>query len=114
MRSMWGIGNTSPSSTLQVTGSMAAAVTLITTSSNSTTLTSSHYCIVYSGAINANTITLPTASTCSGRMYLIVNHSNTSVTTSTYTTANGTTSASVAAGANVQIISDGSNWHKIN
>ena len=110
-----GIGTSSPNSTLGVSGSESHKVTLITSSSNSTSLGSNDYSIIYSGSVSGNSITLPSAATCSGRVYLIVNHSSTDVSINAYYTANSTTSTNVAAGETVQLISDGSsNWHKIN
>lgn len=62
-----GIGNNSPTSTLHVTGSVAMS---ITTKTANYTATASDYTIVCnnSGAI---TISLPAASGCSGRIYVI-------------------------------------------
>jgi hypothetical protein len=107
-------GVSSSENTLKVNGSMAVKVTAITTSSNSTTLNGSHYMVVYSGTTSGNSLTLPTASSYTGRIYMIVNHSSSSITISTYYTANATTSTSIAVGARMQLVSDGSNWHKIN
>ncbi len=110
-----GIGTTSPNSTLQLNGSMAVKTTAITTNNNNTTLGDTDYMVIYNGTISNNQVNLPTASsTNAGRIYIIVNHSSNAVTSSTYTTANGTTSTSIAAGTTVQLVSTGSNWHKIN
>lgn len=111
-----GIGTSSPNSTLGVNGSESHKVNLITNSNNSITLGSSDYSIIYSGSASGNSISLPAASTCSGRVYLIVNHSSNDVSlSSNYYTANNITSATVAAGDTVQLMSDGSSsWHKIN
>jgi len=63
-----GIGTTTPTSTLQVNGSIS---TPITQTATSLTLTSAHQTIVVSNAAVAVTITLPLASTCTGRIYTI-------------------------------------------
>ena len=109
-----GIGTSSPKSTLDISGSESHKVTAVTTSNNSTTLGSSDYSIIYSGNTSGNSITLPSAASYAGRVYLIVNHSTGSITISTYYTASSTTSTSVSDGSTVQLMSDGSNWHKIN
>lgn len=62
-----GIGNNSPTSTLHVTGSVAMA---ITTKTANYTATASDYTIVCNNT-GAITISLPAASGCSGRVYVI-------------------------------------------
>ncbi len=111
------IGNDAPSSTestLKVNGSVAYKTLLITSSSNATTLNGDDNYIIYSGTITGNSITLPTASSYTGRVYTVVNHSSAAIAISSYTISNGTTSTSIAAGTTVQLISSGVNWHKIN
>jgi hypothetical protein len=107
-------GASSAENTLKVNGSMAVKVTAITTSSNSTTLGGNDYMLVYSGTTSGNSITLPTASSYTGRIYMIINHSSSSVTISTYYTDNATSSTNITGGTTVQLVSDGSNWHKMN
>lgn len=111
------IGNDNVSTadhTLKVNGSMSLKVATVVTSNNTTTLDGDDYSIIYGGTITGNSVVLPAANTCSGRVYLIINHSSSSVTISSYITANGTTSTAVANGLNLQIMSDGTNWHRIN
>lgn len=105
-----GIGNITPTSTLMVNGSVAAKVT---TTTGSLTLTGSHYCVIYTGG-TGNTFTLPAASSSVGRMYLVVNHGTDVLTTSSYYTGNATTATTVAIGSTVQLISDGTDWRRIN
>jgi hypothetical protein len=62
-----GIGNNSPTSTLHVTGSVAMS---ITTKTANYTATASDYTIVCNNT-GAITISLPAASGCSGRVYVI-------------------------------------------
>jgi hypothetical protein len=64
------IGNGAPTSTLQVQGSMATAITSIT---GSYTALGTDYTII-SRSASANSITLPDPSTCPGRTYMIVNN----------------------------------------
>ncbi|HKR05927.1 MAG TPA: hypothetical protein VJY62_14925 [Bacteroidia bacterium] len=105
-----GVGTTGPTSTFQVTGSVAFSVR---TQSGATTLAATDHCVINTGA--AATWTLPAANTCAGRVYIITNHGTGSITTSVaYRTANGTTSTTVAVATSVQIISDGTEWRRIN
>ena len=106
-----GIGNSAPNSKLQVSGSMAVAVTNKTAAY---TLTASDYCVIYTGT-TAVTFTLPVASGCPGRIYVIVNSGTATITTSVaYTLTNGTTTSTLAAPTSLQLISDGTVWRKIN
>ncbi|MFN0200051.1 MAG: hypothetical protein ACKVTZ_00940, partial [Bacteroidia bacterium] len=100
--------------TLQINGSIAVKTTAITTSNNSTTLDGDDYLIIYNGTTTGNSITLPTATTYTGRIYIIVNHSTDVVGISTYYLDNATTSTTVAIGTTIQLVSDGTNWHTIN
>jgi hypothetical protein len=110
-----GIGTTSPNSTVQINGSVAYTIKSISSGSNATSLGASDYMVIYSGSISGNSLSLPTASSCAGRVYMIVNHSTSSViVTNTYLVANGTASPTITAGSKVQLVSDGSNWHKTN
>ncbi len=110
-------GVSTTATTLDIKGSVGVKVKTVVTSNNSTTLNGSDYMVVYGGTITNNTITIPQASTCVGRVYYIINHSSSAVSINnsiSYFTANGVVSTSIAAGASVQIVSDSTNWHKIN
>lgn len=110
-------GVSTTATTIDIKGSVGVKVKTVVTSNNSTTLNGSDYMVVYGGTITNNTITIPQASTCSGRVYYIINHSSSAVSINnsiSYFTANGVVSTSIAAGASVQIVSDSTNWHKIN
>ncbi len=111
------IGNDNVSTTdntLKVNGSMSLKVMTVVSSNNTTTLDGDDYSVIFGGTITGNSVVLPAANSCTGRVYLIINHSSSSVTISSYITANGTNSTAVANGSNVQIMSDGTNWHRIN
>ncbi len=109
-----GVGTTSPNSTLDINGSVTVATTVITSSNNTITLGSSNYCVIYTGTGSGNTVNFPTASGCTGRIYVIINHSTGVVSTGSYYTANGTALGSVSTGSQIQIISDGTEWQKMN
>lgn len=105
-----GIGNISPTSTLSVNGSVSAAVALI---ASSLTLNETHYCVVYTGGAGS-TITLPAANSCTGRMYVIINHGTSTLTMSQVRISSGGLSTQVLTGNSAQIISDGTEWRRIN
>ena len=107
----FGIGTASPQSTLQVNGSVAISVA---TKSASYTLTASDYCIIYTGSTTGQTITLPAATGCTGRLYMLVNQSTVAFSTSTFYSGSTSATTTVAAGTNVQLVSDGVVWRKVN
>ena len=70
-----GIGTSTPSSTLQIAGSVSTA---IATTDSSYTLSASDYTVIFTGnATTAPTFTLPDPTTCKGRMYRLMNASST-------------------------------------
>jgi hypothetical protein len=109
-----GIGNTSPNSTLSVTGSQSVSYR---SGTGAYIVLNTDYVIINTGG-GTPTWTLPAASSYAGRVYRLVNHGTTGVTLSqAVTTASGTTSTTLAntAGSNtLEIISDGSVWRKMN
>ncbi len=102
-----GINTNSPGSYLDVNGSAAQAIT--TTSSN-LTLNDTHYTVIITGS--SPTITLPAASSCARRIYVIVNRTSASRNISTYNAFNGTATTITSYSA-MTIQSDGSNWYRI-
>jgi hypothetical protein len=108
-----GIGNNNPNSTLSVSGSLA--MTYRSGSGNYTVL-GTDYVVINTGA--AATFTLPLASTCAGRIYRLLNQGTGAVSLSqTVRTDSGTTTTTLAttAGANFyEILSDGTEWRRIN
>ncbi|RYY25319.1 MAG: hypothetical protein EOP41_05245 [Sphingobacteriaceae bacterium] len=116
-----GINITQPTSTLAVNGSIAVVAN--TTRTSSYTLGASDYILINTSNSNTPTYTLPSASTCVGRMYRIINHGGNAITIA-FTNSNNTvinasgstvTSVSTAAGSNVlEVVSDGTTWRKIN
>jgi hypothetical protein len=106
-----GIGTTTPNSTLDVQGSLAAKTTI--GSSSSYTL-GSEYTYIYTGT-TAATVTLPTAIGITGRMYTIKNASTSSVTLTINTTSSqsidGLTSQPLNQYQIMTVVSIGSNWN---
>ena len=99
-------------STVDVNGSFATNI--LSDNTAALTLTNIHRTIINTGA--ATTYTLPVASTCRGREYVIANHGTGDITFATaITVANGvtiTTLSNVAGTNNITIQSDGTTWVK--
>ena len=101
---------TSPTSTFQVTGSQGASFRKVTAG---TTLAATDYIVLANATSSVITLTLPTASTCTGRMYYVgkTDESTNAVSFSPalYLTET-TTIASINFAKKYKIVSDGSNW----
>lgn len=101
---------TAPTSTLQVTGSQAASFRKVT---GATTLLATDYIVLANATSGAVALTLPAASTCSGRMYYIGKTDETanavSFSPALYITET-TTIASINFAKKYKIVSDGTNW----
>jgi len=109
-----GIGTTTPNSTLDVQGSVAAKLTMSTTTSNTLGNT---YNFIYTGT-SAGTATLPDATTITGRMYTIKNASTNSSlltvnTTSSQTIDGSTTYILTTQYQTITVASNGSNWNVV-
>ncbi len=109
-----GIGTVSPNSTLQVVGSFSAAYRSFTAS---TTASSTDYTLSFTGTA-ASTLTLPDATTCAGREYVLKNASTTVPvplltisTTSSQTIDGGTSWLLDQAYESVTVVSNGTNWN---
>ena len=110
-----GIGTTDPNATLDVSGSVAHA---INTTTVSLTLDITYYTLIITGG--TPTITLPAASTCTRRMYVITNNSGGTrtiqVSAGTGWVAFGASTAvttSLANSSSITIQSNGTNWYRI-
>jgi len=107
------VAGATPTSTLQVGGSFSAAIRSV---SGNTTLTGDDFTIIKTGNGNA-TITLPAASGCTGRIYVIKRISATGTVTlaSNGGSIDGGATLAVTATANVAFMvqSDGTNWYTI-
>ncbi|QNF35582.1 hypothetical protein HUW51_23800 [Adhaeribacter swui] len=105
------IGTTTPNSTLSVNGSLTMAVR---TAAGSVTLAANDH-VVINTTNGTATWNLPAANTCTGRIYRIINHGNGALTISPGVIIGygGSTANSLAMGAAVEIISDGTNWRRM-
>ena len=108
-----GIGTTTPTSTLDIRGSLSLNSRTFT---SSTTAASTDKTLLFTGS-SAATITLPDATTCTGRVYTIKNASTASplpiltIATTASQTIDGSSSWSIRNNKEVLTIeSDGSNW----
>lgn len=95
-------------STFQVNGSFSKSI--LSTSAN-LTLTEDHYTILITGN---HSITLPTASSCTGRIYILKNKTTSSISISSYINANSSSASTIGNRDIVMIQSDGTNWEQIN
>jgi len=94
-------------STLQVNGSVSLSI--IKTTGN-LTLTEEHHTVILGGNHN---ITLPTASTCRGRMYIIKNPFGANRTISSYLNEKGIANTTIKKQKSLWLQSDGSDWQQI-
>jgi hypothetical protein len=104
-----GIATTTPSSTLDVEGSFG---TNISKQTGAATLDNTAAVWYFTGS---GSITLPSASTCTNRRYVIVNRtgSSKSFSGSSFNNLSGTSTSSISQNSSIEIISDGSNWLQI-
>lgn len=101
--------------TLQATNmrSYGSWSTPITTATGNLTLNNTHHTVRVTVA--AAVITLPAASSCPGREYVIVNYNTGgNITTTAFLNASAVSTTTIASGGNARLQSDGTNWYKIN
>lgn len=109
-----GIGTTSPTSTLDVRGSLSLNYRSFTAS---TTAASTDNTLLFTGT-SAATVTLPDATTCAGRVYAIKNTSTASplpvlsIATTSSQTIDGSTASWLLNDSKeiLTVVSDGANW----
>ncbi|WP_396601318.1 hypothetical protein [Algibacter sp. R77976] len=82
----------------------------VTTTVENLTLDETHYTIVISGNHN---ITLPKASSCIGRVYIIKNPTNIIQTISSYNNLSDEASESINGETSIKLRSDGTYWRQI-
>lgn len=99
-------------STFQVVGSISKSI--ISTDTNFT-LTEDHYTLIAKNESNTRTITLPAASSVTGRIYIIKTNWYRGVNLNiTYITRTTNTTNSIPRKTTVQLQSDGTDWQQIN
>jgi hypothetical protein len=104
-----GVATASPVSTLDVSGSAGVAIAII---SGNTTLDATHHTVIINGGTPS--ITLPgAAASNTRRIYIIVNHTGTARTISTYRDFSNNNVTTVPATGSITLQSDGSNWYRI-
>lgn len=104
-----GIGTNTPTSVLQVSGSISMP---IRSTSTNTSLGDNDYTLV----MNARNlvITLPAASSCTGRIYILKNISNgDNFTSLNFLKENGDPENKIQKDRIIWLQSDGTNWHQI-
>jgi len=105
----FGIATTTPTSTLQVNGSIANSIIVI---SADLTLNDTHKTAIIPLA-SAFTITLPTAAAVPSRIYSIVNNAAGAKTIGSYINLAGSSVSTINASSCVEVQSDGTNWYQI-
>ena len=105
-----GIGTGSPLSTLEVTGTVAIKVKGSQTAGTNNPDNTAGIWVYSTGT---GTITLPTASGCPNRQYVIVNQTGATRTISSYTNLAGTAQTTIATATSITIVSNGSIWLRI-
>ncbi len=103
-----GISTNAPKSTLDVNGSVAHA---ITTTTNNITLDASNYTVILTGG--TPTVTLPSASSSTRRIYIIVNQTNANRNIDSYIDVSGAVKTTIARNQSYTFQSDGINWYQI-
>ena len=101
------VNGSTPNSTLQVNGS--SSFSIINTTAN-LTLTENHHSVILGGN---HSIQLPSANTCTGRMYFIKNPQAIVTSVSPYIDLSGTVRNTVTNNSALVLQSDGTNWHQI-
>ncbi|MDR7212256.1 hypothetical protein [Flavobacterium piscis] len=105
----FGIATTAPTSTLQVTGSIANSIIVI---SADLTLNDTHKTVIIPLA-SGFTVTLPAAAAVPSRIYSIVNNTVGAKTIGSYINLAGSSINTINASSCVEVQSDGTNWYQI-
>ena len=105
----FGIATNAPTSTLQVNGSIATSLTII---SADLTLNDTHKTVIIPLS-SAFTITLPFAAGVPSRIYSIVNNAVAAKTIGSYIKLDGSSVTTINASSCVEVQSDGTNWYQI-
>lgn len=105
----FGIATNAPTSTLQVNGSIANSILVI---SADLTLNDTHKTVIIPLA-SAFTITLPTAAAVPSRIYSIVNNAAGAKTIGSYIKLDGSSVTTINASTCVEVQSDGTSWYQI-
>ena len=106
---LFGIATASPTSTLQVTGSVANSIIIIT---GNQTLDNTHKTVIIPLA-STFTVTLPVAPAVPSRIYSIVNNTVGTKTIGSYINLAGSSINTINASSCVEVQSDGINWYQI-
>lgn len=105
-----GIITTSPTSTLEINGAVAMKVKTAQAAGTNNPDNTGEIWLYSSGT---GTITLPTASTCTNRIYVILNQTGAARTISSYKDLSAAAQTSLANSSSLWVASDGTNWQQI-
>jgi len=107
-----GINTNGPNSKLEVNGSFGSVIQVI---SANTTLDDFDHTLIISSSVGATalTVTLPAASTCGRREYVIVNQNAFTKTISSYRDFTNAAVTTVPVNSSITLQSDGTNWYRV-
>ncbi|MEM1340625.1 MAG: hypothetical protein AAGF96_22910, partial [Bacteroidota bacterium] len=106
-----GIDTRTPTSTLEINGSVAASIR--SESIGPVTVGDNDHTVIISGGVTQ--VDLPTASTCTGRMYIIKNTTGTTQTITSYVNSDASNVSETTLPTGIlKVQSDGANWQQIN
>lgn len=110
-----GVGTSTPTSTVQVEGSFATAIRTITATAGAT-VSRTDYTLLVNCTSGAITMTLPTASSCSGRTYIIkkLDAANTLTFSTPLILDLSQSISSTVMATTLTIQSDGTSWYIVN
>jgi hypothetical protein len=106
---IFGIATTAPTSTLQVNGSIANSITVI---SGDLTLNNTHKTVIIPLA-SGFTVTLPVAAAVPSRIYTIVNNTVGAKTIGSYIKLDGSSVNTIDPSSCVEVQSNGTSWYQI-
>jgi hypothetical protein len=107
-----GVGTATPNSTIQVNGSVAYSI-ISYTAGGTFTLGATNYTVIITAAAGAITLNLPAASTCTGRIYVLVNKSGNTQNTGSYLDLAGNSTTSLLSHTSYTLQSNGASWDRV-
>jgi hypothetical protein len=107
-----GIGNVTPKSTMDITGTLATRVQYKTSNSGAISLDNTATIWIFSLNIGAS-IVLPNPFDCPNRRYTIANRNNVAMTISNYYNLSNSLVGTIPAFSSMEVVSGGSVWEQI-
>ncbi len=105
-----GIRTPNPVSSLDVAGSLGMKVNSGQVAGTNNPNASG---VVWIYASGTGTVTLPAATTCENRKYVLVNNTGGALTVSSFIAIGGVATTTIGIGSSIEVISDGTDWYQI-